>query len=181
MLISPTNSTLLVIDIQEKLLPALHNAEQLMLNSQWLIEVADNLAIPTIVTEQYPQGLGHTSDQLIPYLSSAVFLEKEHFSAAEELHIVESVNKLNKEQLVLIGAESHVCLLQTALGFSELGYDIYVVTDAIASRKASDYNTALIRMQQNGIQLVTKEMVAFEWLHKCNTDSFRKISKNYLR
>lgn len=181
MLINPTNSALLVIDIQEKLLPALHNAEQLMANSQWLIEVADKLSIPTLVTEQYPQGLGHTSTTLKPFLSSAVFLEKEHFSAAEEAHILKAVNQLDKEQLILIGAESHVCLLQTAIGFSEQGYDVYVVTDAIASRKESDYNTALLRMQQNGIQLVSKEMVAFEWLHKCNTDKFRKVSKGYLR
>lgn len=181
MLISPTNSALLVIDIQEKLLPALHNAEQLMTNSQWLIEVAAEFSIPTVVTEQYPQGLGHTSTQLKPFLSSATFLEKEHFSAAEEAHILKSVNELEKEQLILIGAESHVCLLQTALGFSEQGYDVYVVTDAVASRKESDYNTAMTRLQQNGIQLVSKEMVAFEWLHKCNTETFRKISKDYLR
>ncbi len=181
MLINPTNSALLVIDIQEKLLPALHNAEQLMTNSQWLIEVADKLSIPTLVTEQYPQGLGHTSPVLKPFLSSATFLEKEHFSAAEEAHILQAVNQHDKEQLILIGAESHVCLLQTAIGFSEQGYDVYVVTDAIASRKESDYNTALLRMQQNGIQLVSKEMVAFEWLHKCNTEKFREISKGYLR
>ena len=181
MLINPKNSALLVIDIQEKLLPALHNGEQLMVNSQWLIEIAGKLGIPTLVTEQYPQGLGHTSERLKTCLASATFLEKEHFSAAEEAHILQTVNEQGKEQLILIGAESHVCLLQSAIGFSEQGYDVYVVTDAVASRKESDYQTALVRMQQNGIQLVSKEMVAFEWLHKCNTDTFRDISKNYLR
>lgn len=181
MLINPINSALLVIDIQEKLLPALHNPEQFMANSQWLIEVAGKLAIPTLVTEQYPQGLGYTSSTLKPFLTSATFLEKEHFSAAEEDHILKALNQQDKEQLILIGAESHVCLLQTAIGLSNQGYDVYVVTDAIASRKESDYNTALLRMQQNGIQLVSKEMVAFEWLHKCNTEKFREISKGYLR
>ncbi|WP_028304136.1 hydrolase [Oceanospirillum maris] len=181
MLISSTNSALLVIDIQEKLLPALNNADQLMTNSQWLIEIAEKISIPTLVTEQYPKGLGHTSSVLIPFLTSARILEKEHFSAAEEDHILQAVSQLEKEQLILIGAESHVCLLQSAIGFCEQGYDVYVVTDAVASRKASDYETALRRMQQNGIQLVTKEMVAFEWLHKSNTALFREISQGYLR
>lgn len=181
MLISPNNSALLVIDIQEKLLPALHDASTMLHNSKWLINIANELNIPVLVTEQYPQGLGHTSAELLPLLKNAEVMHKEHFSTAEEPHCLEIINRQDKEQLILIGAESHICLLQSAVGLAEQGYDVFVVTDAIRSRSQSDYETALIRLQQNGIQRVSKEMVAYEWLQKCNTDLFRHISKTYLR
>ena len=181
MLISPDNSALLVIDIQEKLLPALHDAETMVANSQWLIEIANQLEVPIFVTEQYPKGLGHTSEQLLPFLDKATVLRKEHFSTAEEHHCLVEINKADQEQLILVGAESHICLLQSAIGLAEQGFDVFVVTDAIRSRKVSDYEIALIRLQQNGIQLVSKEMVAYEWLKKANTDQFRHISRNYLR
>lgn len=181
MLISSDNSTLLVIDIQEKLLPALHDSAGLLENSRWLISLARELAIPMLVTEQYPKGLGPTSDALQPLLQDSRVMAKEHFSVAQEQTILDVLNDQDKEQVILIGAESHICLLQSAIGLSEQGYDVFVVTDAIRSRNQADYETALIRMQQNGIQLVSKEMVAYEWLKKCNTDQFRHISKNWLR
>ncbi|MBB1486623.1 hydrolase [Oceanospirillum sediminis] len=181
MLINSDNSALLVIDIQEKLLPALHDGATFMRNSHWLISIAGELEIPMLVTEQYPEGLGATDASLLPLLESAQVMRKEHFSVTEEPHILNALNEKDKEQLVLIGAESHVCLLQSAIGLSEQGYDVFVVTDAIRSRNPSDYDAALIRLQQNGIQLVSKEMVAYEWLKKCNTDQFRHISRNWLR
>lgn len=181
MLINPNNSALLVIDIQEKLLPALHNQKNFLNNCRWLIEIAQALSIPTLATEQYPKGLGHTEPSIASLIQPNHILYKEHFSTAEDPECLKTINALNVEQLILIGSEAHICVLQSALGLAEQGFDVFVVADAIGSRKEQDLTLALTRFQQNGIQVVSREMVAYEWLYKSNTEQFRAISKAYLR
>ena len=181
MLIHPDKSCLLVVDIQERLIPAIHEAEALVDNSRWLIEIANELDVPVLTTEQYPQGLGHTSEALKPLLKPENILEKSWFSCMSEPACNERINALRPDQVIVIGMEAHVCVMQTVIQLKQQAREVYVVEDCISSRNPADKAAALARMRQLGIHVVTREMVAFEWLQKAGTDTFRQISKQYLR
>ncbi|MCV6590373.1 MAG: hydrolase [Marinobacterium sp.] len=181
MLIHPDKSCLLVVDIQERLIPAIHEADQLIDNARWLIEIANTLNVPVLTSEQYPQGLGHTSNTLRPLLADENIMEKTWFSCMSEPACNEKINTLRPDQVIVIGMEAHVCVLQTAVKLRQQAREVYVVEDAVSSRKPSDKAAAIERMRALGIHIVTREMVAFEWLQKAGTDQFRHISKQYLR
>lgn len=181
MLIHPDTSCLLVIDLQEKLMPALHKPKRLLKHSRWLIEIANHLHIPVWATEQYPQGLGSTLKSLQELIPAERILSKTHFSAAAESEVRNALNAQQYNQFVIIGAEAHVCVLQTALQLKQQAREVFVVEDCISSRRPEDKALALERFRQAGIQVVSREMVAFEWLRKADTDAFRYISRNYLR
>lgn len=179
MLIKPDTSCLLVVDIQGKLVPAIHEGEQMISNCRWLIEVANALQIPILTSEQYPQGLGHTIESLQAILPADSVMEKVHFSCAAEPHCRALIQPY--PQVIIIGMESHVCVLQTALELKQQNHEVFVVAGCVSSRSPQDKELALARFRQNGIQVVSREMVAFEWMQKAATDSFRHISKHYLR
>lgn len=179
MLIKPDTSCLLVVDIQGKLVPAVYENEQMINNCRWLIEVAKELQIPILTSEQYPQGLGHTIDSLKAILPSDTVMEKVYFSCATESQCRAMIQPYS--QVIIIGMESHVCVLQTALELKQQNHEVFVVADCVSSRSPQDKELALARFRQNGVEVVSREMVAFEWMQKAATDSFRHISKNYLR
>lgn len=181
MLMHPDKSCLLVVDIQERLIPAIHEAETLVKNARWLIEIANELEVPVLTSEQYPQGLGHTSEQLLPLLKPENIMEKSWFSCMSEAVCNEKINALRPDQVIVIGMEAHVCVLQTVIQLKQQARDVYVVEDAISSRNPADKAAAIERMRGLGVHIVTREMVAFEWLQKAGTDQFRHISKNWLR
>ncbi|MBY4678129.1 hydrolase [Marinobacterium arenosum] len=181
MLIHPDKSCLLVVDIQEKLAPKIHDSEQLIANAKWLIEIANRLRVPVLTSEQYPQGLGHTVAELRPLLPAVGIMEKTHFSCMSEPACNAKINQLRPDQLVVIGSEAHVCVLQTAIQLKQQAREVYVVEDAVGSRNPTDKAAALARMRQLGIHVVTREMVAFEWLQKAGTEQFRQISREFLR
>lgn len=181
MLIHPEKSCLLVIDIQDKLLPAIHEKEKLVANSKWLIEVAAIIKIPTITSEQYPQGLGHTVEELRAVLPENRYMHKTAFSCAADPDCNNIINSLDRTQVVIVGMEAHVCVLQTALQLKLQGLDVFVVADAVSSRSLEDKTYALERMRSCGIHIITREMAAFEWMQKSGTDNFKRISKEYLR
>lgn len=179
--IQRNSSFVLVIDIQQKLAPAIDQSIALIERNQWLLNIANSMAMPVLVTEQYPQGLGTTVHELQPQIKEAKVMHKLHFSAYQETTIAEHVKQLNRPQVVLCGTEAHVCVLQTALDLQAAGFQVFVVADAVGSRNVNDKALALERMRQAGCSIVSAEMVAFEWLHRCATDEFRHISKTYLR
>ncbi|UTW13484.1 hydrolase [Marinobacterium rhizophilum] len=181
MLIHPDKSLLLVIDVQDKLLPAVAEPEPLLENCRWLLEIADYLKVPVLGTEQYPQGIGHTAEPLGALIPAGAMLEKTHFSCVAEPACAAAIEACQPQQVVIIGIEAHVCVLQSALQLREQARDVFVVADCIASRNPQDKALAIERMRQAGIQVVSREMVAFEWMRKAGTDSFRHISRNYLR
>ena len=181
MLIDAANSYLLVIDIQEKLVPAVHQSDTLIERSRWLIEIAHKLEVPVLSSEQYPQGLGRTVGPVAEVLGERPAEEKLHFSCAAEPSCLAAMDALGREQAVVIGMETHVCVLQTALGLRQLGREVFVVGDVVSSRDPVDKDLALARMRQAGVWVVSREMVVFEWMHRSGTDSFREISRNYLR
>lgn len=181
MLIHPDKSCLLVIDIQEKMAPVIHQADEVIDNCRWLIEIANRLEVPVLATEQYPQGLGYTLPQLRQLIAEENILEKIHFSAMSDAEPNRVINGGKHNQVILVGMETHVCVLQTAIELKQQAREVYVVEDCVSSRKPADRAAALERFRHCGIHVVTREMVAFEWLRRAGTDTFRDISKSYLR
>ena len=108
-------------------------------------------------------------------------LQKMHFSALKEAHIASSLACTERKQVVVLGIEAHVCVLQSVLDLLALGYQVFVVAEATGSRTEQNKQLALSRMQQAGAQIISKEMLAFEWLECCGTDTFRQISKGWIR
>lgn len=168
-------SVLVVIDIQEKLLPKIPNAAQLVHNVKFLLQAARLLEVPVLVTEQYPKGLGHTVAELQPFLPSAT-IEKTNFSCWPVESFQEALQAVNRRQLVLVGIETHVCVLQTALQAVHERV-CFLPVDAVGSRGATDADIALRRMEAAGAILTTTESVVFEWLGSSGHPQFKAISK----
>lgn len=181
MLIHPNKSCLLIVDIQDKLVPAVDEHEKLVKNTRWLTEIALKLDVPVLTSEQYPQGLGHTIPEIAEVAPADGVMEKVHFSCMSEPACNEKINSLRPNQVVVVGMEAHVCVLQTAIQLKQQAREVYVVADCVSSRNPADKALALERMRQCGIYVVSKEMVAFEWMQKSGTEVFKDISKNYLR
>ncbi|MCP4596764.1 hydrolase [Neptuniibacter sp.] len=181
MLIHPNKSCLLIVDIQDKLVPAVDEHETLVKNTRWLTEIALKLDVPVLTSEQYPQGLGHTIPEIAEVAPADGVMEKVHFSCMSEPACNEKINSLRPNQVVVVGMEAHVCVLQTAIQLKQQAREVYVVADCVSSRDPADKALALERMRQCGIYVVSKEMVAFEWMQKSGTEVFKDISKNYLR
>lgn len=180
MKLDATRSILLVVDLQERLLPAIEHGESVIENSAWLIGVARQLQVPVLLTEQYPQGLGGTAPAIAHLIRPEERLEKIHFSAVAEGNLLTHLSAQRK-QWVVCGTESHVCVQQTVLDLLAAGRDVAVVDEAVGSRKVQDKALALARMRQHGAQIVSREMVAFEWLHQANTADFRAVLKEFIR
>ena len=135
MLIKADQSCLLVIDIQEKLMAALPDRERVIANSAWLIQIANELRLPVLASEQYPKGLGPAVAAVRRWLPEGALMEKTHFACTAEPVCWERMSAIARQQWILVGAEAHVCVLQTALGLLEAGRKVYVVADAVASRR----------------------------------------------
>lgn len=181
MLIDNAESCLLVVDIQERLVPAIHEGDRVVDNAAWLMEIARELGVPTLVSEQYPRGLGPTVERLRDLAPEDGVVEKVHFSCAAAPECRRRLDGLRRRQVVITGIEAHVCVLQTAVGLAEADWSVFVVADAVSSRRAADAELGLARMRASGVEIVCREMVAFEWLHQAGTDQFREISKRFLR
>ena len=180
MLIKADHSMLLLIDLQERLAPAIQDIDIVLRHNLWLLEIAQRLEIPVGATVQYPAGLGPTVSELGARLNPESIVEKIHFSAVAD-GCLEQLPGFARRQVVLTGTEAHVCVLQTALGLRGLGKEVFVVAEAVGSRRAEDKELALARLRQEGCRIVSREMVAFEWLQKAGTDMFRQISREFLR
>lgn len=170
------NSTLLVVDMQERLLPAIFENDTIIQAVQKLITGAEILGVDVMITEQYPRGLGHTSKGLT-YPPDVPIFEKDSFSCMMQSEINDYLKKNGSHHLILCGVESHICVLKTALDAASKGYTVHVVADAISSRTIENKKYALMRMQQSGIFIVSVEMILFMLMDCAGTDQFRAISK----
>lgn len=175
MLITTETSFLLIVDMQERLAPAIEGIERVMTNAARLMSGARRLGVPILVTEHYAKGLGRTVPELRALAPDDSVVEKVHFSALAEPGCQERFAALGRGQVVIAGAEAHVCVLQTALSLKDAGYATYLAVDAVSSRKAIDRETAVARLRDAGIAVVTTEMVLFEWLARAGTDAFRDV------
>ncbi len=180
MLIDAQKSSLLVIDIQEKLLPAIDDWQRTLDAVIWLTQLAKRVGVPVMASEQYPKGLGHTHPDLAVEFSTGSVATKMYFSCVPE-GCLSALPGNEREQVVVCGTEAHVCVLQTVLDLLAAGKKVFVVADAVGSRTPENKEMALQRMRQNGAEIVSGEMVAFEWLRMAGTPLFREVSREFLR
>ncbi|NIE77404.1 hydrolase [Pantoea sp. Ap-967] len=178
MLIDPLKATLLVVDIQEKLINAMGDPEGTRARACWLLAASTELELPVVISEQYPKGLGHTLPELLAAAPGAQVVEKTHFSCVAAQCLPASL--MGREQVIVCGMETHVCVLQTVLGLLALGKQVFVVEDACDSRTAASKAAGIARMRDAGAQVVTREMVLFELMGSASHPQFRHISKAYL-
>lgn len=180
MLIQAAASSLLIVDVQQKLVPAIHDGAALVERIAWLVQVAQRLGVPVAASEQYPQGLGPTVERLAVLIPPTAIGTKVHFSCAEAACLAE-LPGAEREQVVIAGMEAHVCVLQTALGLAGQGRQVFVVADGIGSRDPANHELGIARMRDHGVGIVSREMVAFEWLARAGTAEFRDVSREFLR
>lgn len=172
------DSTILVlIDMQEKLYPHMHEKEALLKNIVTLIQGFKVLDIPAVVNEQYKKGLGETLPEIKEAMGRQKGYEKIAFSCCKNDEVMIYIERLHRKSVVIAGIESHICVLQTAIDFRKNGYEVYVVADCISSRKQSDKEVALQRMAQEGVKLTTYESLLFELIEGADHESFKEISK----
>ena len=173
MLMRSEHSTLLLIDVQEKLMPVIAHGEDVVGQCVMLAKIASLLDVPVLATEQLPEKLG-------PNLKSVKelcyrTLAKHHFGACPD-GLVDAL-PVGRPHIIIAGCETHVCMMQTALGLIDAGYTLWVVADATGSRKDFDRDVALDRLRANGAHIVTVEMVAFEWMRHCKNAAFRDVQR----
>lgn len=174
-ILNTDDSLLLIIDVQERLVSAL-DKDIVVKRTAILTQAAKILDIPTIITEQYPKGLGSTVEQIKMNTSkSTVFFEKTAFSALNEDGFLEKLKSFKKSQIIICGIETHVCVHQTVADLINEGFDVYVVKDACASRNKYEFKQGIDIMQQNGAQITCLEIVLFEWLKNAKHPKFKEI------
>ena len=174
-MLNAQRSLLLVVDVQERLLPAIRDAEKILQRIEIMVRAAGVLEVPVMTTEQYPRGLGRTAAALGDLLPEAGRVTKIHFCAAAEPELMDRLEAAGRTQIVLCGTEAHVCVLQTALGLAAAGYDCAVIADAVGSRDPANRQAALDRLRAENIAILTSEMVLFEWMVRADTAEFRQI------
>lgn len=174
-LMSATDSLLVVIDLQARLMPAISGGPEAVAAAGRLIDGARALGVPVIATEQYPQGLGATIDVIADRLLPGETLPKITFSAWNETAFRDRVIASGRRRLVVCGTEAHVCVLQTVLDAARSGLQLAVVADAVASRAPANHALALSRMASHGVEIVSTEMVLFEWLEHAGDDRFKAV------
>lgn len=181
MLLDRDLSCVVLVDVQEKLAPLLPGNASLIARGAWILRLAETLSVPVMVCEQYPRGLGHTVEALRPFRECSPSFEKVAFSCFADAPFAAHLLDEGRKQVVLIGIETHVCVLQSALQMKAAGFEVFVVRDAVGSRHALDHETGLSRMQAEGVHVVTSEMVFFEWLRVAGTNEFRELSRQFMR
>jgi nicotinamidase-related amidase len=177
MLLKASHSSLLIVDVQTRLLPAIQEPDRIVSQSSILLKAAELLKIPVTVSEQYPKGLGHTVPELVT--NSATIFEKLTFSCWRDAAMKDHFIKLHeggRPQVIVAGIEAHVCVLQSCIDLHNAGFGVFAVADAMSSRKPSSAELAFHRMRGAGIQVVNTEMVIFELLEKAGTAEFKTLS-----
>lgn len=174
-MLTSTNSMVLMIDIQEKLVKAT-NAETEAENARKMIEAANLLGLPVLVSEQYPKGLGSTVSSISENLSANTkIIEKSAFSLLKEENALETVKSYGKNQIILFGIETHICVLQTAIELIKNGFEVYLIKNASKSRQESEHLAGIDAMKENGAKIVTLEIALFELLETSKHPQFKQI------
>ncbi len=170
------DTVLIVIDIQEKLFRVIHEKENLASNTVKLIKGIRLLDIPILVTEQNPAGLGPTLPDIKSLLPDIEPITKFDFSCCREEAFLRRLDRLKRNQIILCGIETHICVYQTALDLADLGFEVQVAVDCVSSRTATNRDTTLTRMELEGIVPTTTEMILFELLGTAKHEKFKEIS-----
>ncbi len=176
-LLSRDSSVLVVIDVQENLLPHIHEHDRLLRRLDLLLAAVRTMGIPVVLTEQYPRGLGPTVEKVRQAIPGCDPLSKMEFSCASGPGFADRLAVLKRTQIVLVGIEAHVCVAQSALELAGQGQHVYVVADATGSRRPFDAETAMRRLQSSGVVVTTAEAVVFEWLRRAGGEEFKALQQ----
>jgi nicotinamidase-related amidase len=168
---------LIVVDIQEKLLPPIFQKDQLLKNSQLLIRLAGILKIPALVTTQYAKGLGNTTPEIASLLPDSQPIDKLMFSCFGSDAFCSVLKRMpgNRNTVLLCGMESHICVMQTALGALREGYIVHVASDAVSSRTEWNWKIGLERMRAAGAVVSSTEMILYELLRSSGSPAFKEL------
>ncbi len=169
-------TALLVVDVQERLLPAIHEGEHVLEAICRMVAAAGVLEVPVVLTEQYPAGLGPTCPRLRECLREVRAIEKTRFSACVPA-VASRLVELGRPHVIVVGIEAHVCVQQSVLDLLRMGYLPYLCADAVGSRRPLDRDTAIGRMRRAGAVVTTTESVIFELTHEAGTDLFKRVLK----
>lgn len=170
------DACVLVVDYQEKFVPAIAEWEQLIANSEKLLQGLNILGVPVLVTTQYAKGLGLNVPEITNAAGTEEYLDKKSFSVYGDAHIRARIEALGKKQVIVCGIEAHICVLQTVLDLAEAGYQPVLVEDCISSRRLSDKNTAIMRARAEGAVVTSYESLLFELLETAEHEKFKQIS-----
>jgi len=177
MRITKENTVGLVIDIQERLFPAMLEKEILLKNTLILIQGLSELKLPLLITQQYTKGLGATIPEIKSVIPEFSFIEKRDFSCCDEPAVLEKLKELNAKNVIVCGIESHVCVLQTAVDLKDAGFNPIVVMDCVSSRTKENIELAKERFRFEGIMMTSYESILFELTRSSAAPEFRSISK----
>jgi nicotinamidase-related amidase len=171
------DSFLLVVDVQQKLAPHVLRHQDLIRRAEGLLRCARRLGIPLFLSEHSPANIGSTVPSLAALASPESILKKTHFACTDQAACLDAFRSVGKKQVVVAGMEAHVCVMQTALGLLERGFQPFIVQDAVGSRREEDRAAALERMRSAGCATATAEMAMFEWMENADIAEFRDILK----
>jgi nicotinamidase-related amidase len=180
MLMNSATSVLLIVDMQERLAPSIHDGERVAANCAWLAAVAGRVGVPVVVCEHFPDKLGPTVEPVRTAAAGAQRVTKQCFSAQAD-GCLDATAVDARRQVIVCGTEAHVCVQQTALDLRWAGKEVFVVAEASGSRVTADRDLAFARMRSHGIEIVSREMVAFEWLQRGGTELFREVNRDFIR
>ena len=175
MLIKAQDSALVVIDMQNRLVSAMVAPDHTITNTCLLREVAEKIMVPSILTEHYLEGLGGTIPTIKNAAGQPPVLSKLCFSCLQDSSFATAFTSLNRQQVILTGMEAHICVGQTAASLLDEGYEVFLVSDAIASRTLENKNACLPRLNAAGVSIVTTGMAIFEWLGQAGTSAFKEM------
>ncbi len=175
LMIEASRSILLLVDLQSKLTPAIADVQPCLDKAGLLLSAARTLDVPVLATEHCPGSIGVTVSALRDHLNTEEIFSKTHFDASAEAPFLAGLKKHDRPTIVVAGTETHVCVLQTVLGLKGRGLNPVLVADATSSRTLFSRDSAIERMRHHGIDIVTSEMVIFEWLQVGGTPAFKKL------
>jgi len=175
MILDRSDSFLLLVDLQERLVPAVMNPRQVVGNCLRLMRAAELLEVPVFLTEHCAGKIGQAVSEVRDRVGEEQVLQKTSFSTLREPRCRERLAALGRRSPVVAGTEAHVCVLQAALDLKAAGYTPRYVVDAVSSRRQADLTAAIARAQANGIEAMTVEMVLFEWLERGDDDQFGAV------
>jgi isochorismate hydrolase len=173
------HAVLVVIDIQDRLADVMARRDEVVRTARFLMRAADVLDIPVVVTRQYPKGLGDTVGELLEtqesLTGSVEVVDKTCFCCGEEVAFTSALEATGRDQVVIVGMETHICVTQTALSLAGEGRSVHVAADGVCSRRDLDHETALARLGHAGVVVTTAESVVYEALGRAGTPEFKAV------
>lgn len=174
-MLRPDRAALLVVDLQEKLLPAIPDRDRVLRNSRLLLRLARTLQLPVVLTTQYRKGLGAVVPEVVADAGPATTLDKTSFGCFADEPIASALEATDRDQLLVCGIETHICVTQTVLGAFEKGYEVHVASDAVGARTEENHRIGLTRMERSGAVLSSTEMAIYELLERSDTAAFKEM------